>query len=103
MARKTIKRRSVKRITVAQNVRCQRIIPVEASQNTPCAARHSARWMGKTISFHLTKEQAIHLARVLLAATQEWDEIDITAFRFQRRTDGTYPVTVTSIENPEED
>jgi hypothetical protein len=27
----------------------------------------------------LSKDQAIHLARVLLAVSQEWEEIDITA------------------------
>ena len=96
-------RKSVKSLTVDQNVRCQRIIPVEDSQNTPCSGKHSARWTGKTIALHLTKDQAVHLARVLLAATQEWNEIDVTAFRLQRRADGTYPVTVTSAESPEED
>ena len=37
------------------------------------------------------------MARVLLAVTQEWDEIDITGFRFRRRQeDGTYLLTVPS-------
>ena len=40
---------------------------------------------------------AIHLARVLLAASQEWEEIDIKAWRvYKRQTDNTYNVTVTS-------
>jgi hypothetical protein len=51
----------------------------------------------QTVGLRLTREQALHLARVLLAVTQEWVEIDITAYRFKRRSsDGTYPVTVTS-------
>jgi hypothetical protein len=51
----------------------------------------------QTVGTKLTREQAIHLARVLLAVTQEWDEVDITARRFERRqSDGTYSVTVTS-------
>jgi hypothetical protein len=46
----------------------------------------------------LNKDQAIELARALLAATQEWEEIDITAYRFEKsRADGTYLVTVTSM------
>jgi hypothetical protein len=94
-------RSSVKKITVNQNVRCERIIPVENSINTPCPANHSKLWKGNTVAFQLTKEQAVQLARVLLAATQEWDHISITAFRYQRRKDGTYPVTVTSVVEPE--
>jgi len=49
-----------------------------------------------TVGFSLSKDEAIHLARVLLAATQEWDTIDVTVFRRQKRSDGTFPVTVTS-------
>jgi hypothetical protein len=50
----------------------------------------------KTVGFKLTAEQAIHLARVLLAVSQEWSEIDVTAWRFaKRKRDGTYTITVT--------
>lgn len=77
-------RKTVKSLTVQQNVRCQRVRPV-------------AKANADTVGFTLTKDQAIHLARVLLAATQEWDTIDVTGFRLQKRkSDGTYPVTVTS-------
>jgi len=42
-------------------------------------------------------EQAIHLARVLLAVTQDWEEVDITGYRFEKRQqDGTYRLTITS-------
>ncbi len=45
----------------------------------------------------MTRDQAVLLARVLLAVSQEWDEIDVTAYRFERRkSDGTYHITVTS-------
>ena len=53
----------------------------------------------KTVGIKLSKDQAIHLARVLLAVTQDWDIIDITAYRFERRkSDGTYHITVTSYQ-----
>ena len=81
------KRKSVKRVIVDQNVRCQRIFPIEESKTGLCSAKHSTRWTGKTIALQMTKDQAVHLARALLAATQEWNEIDITAFRFQRRAE----------------
>src|SRR5687767_13540294 len=56
----------------------------------------------QTIGIRLNREQAIHLARVLLAVTQEWDEIDITGYRFRRRQDdGTYLLTVTSMVEAE--
>lgn len=75
-------RKSVKSLTIDQNVRCQKIYPVEKVDPD-------------TVGFVLTKDQAIHLARVLLAATQECDLMDVTAFRRQQRSDGTFPVTVT--------
>lgn len=81
-------RKSPKSITIDPNVRCQRIYPVE---NTNKNVRDL-----KTVGIKLTREQAIHLARVLLAAAQDWDEIDITAYRFKKRqSDGTYHITVT--------
>jgi hypothetical protein len=81
-------RKSVKSLTIDQNVRCKRIYPVEGSVKTIADLQ--------TVGFALTRDQAIHLARVLLAATQEWDAIDVTAFRLRERSDGTFPVTVTS-------
>ena len=93
---------TLKKLIIDSNVRCERIIPVADSINTPCPAKHSKAWKGSTIALQLTKDQAIQLARVLLAATQEWDHVNITAFRYQkRRSDGTYPVTVTSEIEPE--
>jgi hypothetical protein len=51
----------------------------------------------QTVGFHLSREQALHLARVLLAVTQDWNEVDITGYRLERRrSDGTYSITVTS-------
>jgi hypothetical protein len=97
-------RKSVKQITVDQNVRTRRIYPIEETINPPCPARHSKSWKGDTVAFSLTKEQAIHLARVLLAATQEWDEIDVVAWRRKKRnSDDTYPITVTSaVDTPDD-
>ncbi len=83
-------RKSVKSLTINQNVECQRIYPVEGSEKT-IEGLH-------TIGFVLTKEQAIHLARVLLAATQDWDTIDITGFRLRPRSNGTFSITVTNFQ-----
>jgi hypothetical protein len=90
-ARKEVRsmpRKSVKSLTIDQNVRCQKIYPVEGTLKTTAEL--------KTVAFALTKKEAIHLARVLLAATQAWDDILVTGFRMQKRGDGTYPITVTS-------
>lgn len=84
-------RKSPQSININPNVRCQRIYPVENTNKNVSDL--------KTIGFKLTKEQAIHLARVLLAVSQEWDEIDITGYRFnKRRSDGTYHITITSYQ-----
>jgi hypothetical protein len=91
-----MKRQSAKAITIETNVRCVRVYPTESTKRTMADL--------KTVGIRLTKEQALHLARVLLAVTQEWDVIDITAYRLRRRhEDSTYTITVTSlIENAEE-
>lgn len=82
-------RRSIQSVTVDPNVRCRRIYPAEDSKRQTSDL--------KTVGLVLTSDQAIHLARVLLAAAQDWEEIEITAYRFsKRKTDGTYHITVTS-------
>jgi hypothetical protein len=86
------KRRTTTSIKINPNVRCLRIYPVEDHpDNTKTIAEL------KTVGIKLSREQAIHLARVLLAAAQEWDEVDVTAWRvYKRKSDGTYNVTVTA-------
>ncbi len=90
MARKT-----VSSIKIDINLGCQRIYPVEDKKN-------SAKTIAdrKTVGLKLSREQAVHLARVLLVASQEWQAVDITAYR-QKRSDGTYHVTVTTAEQSE--
>jgi hypothetical protein len=83
-----VTRRSVGNITINPNVRCNRLYPVEGTRKTVESL--------KTIGIRLNRDQAIHLARALLAASQEWDDIDITGYRLERRTsDRTYHVTIT--------
>ena len=62
-------------IKVDPSVRCRRIYPVEDNLN-----RSKNIGELKTVGIKLTREQAVHLARVFLAAAQDWDEIDMTAF-----------------------
>jgi hypothetical protein len=84
-----MKRQSARAISIDSNVRCDRIYPTEDTKRTVDDLQ--------TVGIKLNREQAIHLARVLLAVTQEWDEVDITAYRFRKRQDdGTYLITVTS-------
>jgi hypothetical protein len=83
------KRQSASAVSVDTNVRCLRIYPTEETSRTVADLQ--------TIGIRLSKKQAVHLARVLLVVTQEWDEVDITAYRFEkRRADGTYRLTITS-------
>ena len=78
-------------LRVDPNVRCLRIYPVETTSKTVDKL--------KTIGIKLSQDQAIHLARVLLAMSQEAREIEITGYRFdQRKSDGTYHLTITSMK-----
>jgi hypothetical protein len=94
-----MKRQSARSVSIDTNVRCERIYPTEDTKRTVADLQ--------TVGIKLTKDQAIHLARVLLAVTQQWDEVDVTAYRFRKRQeDGTYSVTVTSkveVEGQRED
>jgi len=87
-------RKSATSLNIDPNVRCNRIYPTEASKKSLAEL--------KTIGIKLSKDQAIHLARVLLAAAYEWEEIDITGWRFEKRNaDGTYHLTITSLVDEE--
>lgn len=84
-------RESATSISINPNVRCLRVYPVETSNKTLADL--------KTVGIRLNREQAIHLARVLLAVTQKWDHLELTAYRANpRQSDGTYQVTVTSYQ-----
>lgn len=84
-------RKSPKEVTIDANLRCLRIYPTEATRKTTPQL--------KTVGFKLSRDQAVAMARVLLAVTQEWKTIDVTAYRFDKRhSDGTYHITVTSFE-----
>jgi len=84
-------RKSPSNIVIDPNVRCLRIYPIEDTNK-------NVRDL-KTVGIKLNREQAIHFARVLLAVSQEWEEIDITAYRFEKRkNDGTYHITVTHFQ-----
>lgn len=92
MKKSSKKRQAASSIKINSNVRCQRIYPVEDRGD-----RGKTIADLKTVGIKLSREQAVHLARVLLAAAQDWNEIDITAWRiYKRQSDGTYNVTVTS-------
>ena len=83
-------RKNVRSITIDSNIRCLRVYPIQGTKKNVDDL--------KTIGIKLDKEQAIKFSRVLLAATEEWETIDITAYRTTpRKKDGTYQVTITSV------
>jgi hypothetical protein len=83
-------RKSATSVTISPKLRCQRIYPVQGTKKTVTEL--------KTVGFKLTRDQAINLARVLLAVSQNWKAIDVTAFRSKKFTDGTFPITVTTVD-----
>ena len=84
----------MKRVTststrIDPNVRCHRVYP---TIDTKRSMKDLA-----TVGFKLDRNQAIHLARVLLAITQDHKEVDVTAYRNPpRKSDNTFKITVTS-------
>ena len=93
---KTLKKRSyASNIKINGNIKCQRVYPVEDE-----GSRNKTIQDLQTIGIKLSSDQAIKLARVLLAVSQEWNEIDLTAWR-KRQSSGEYKLTVTSMVEPE--
>ena len=83
-------RQTVGSVTIDKNVRPERVYPTAETRLTDLSRM-------KTVGIRLSKTQAIHLARVLLAASQDWDELEITAYRLRpRKSDSTYQVMVTT-------
>lgn len=83
-------RKSPGAVKINPNLRCARIYPVENTHKDVAELQ--------TIGIKLKREQAIDLARVLLAVSQDWKEIDLTAYRFEKRkSDGTYHITITTM------
>lgn len=81
-------RKTATSVRVDPNVRCLRIYPIKGSAKEINNLQ--------PVGLRLSSEQAVHLARVLLAMSQDYAFIDITARRFeQRKSDGTFGITVT--------
>lgn len=79
-------------IKVDGNVRCLRLYPTKGTKRTVENL--------ETVGIKMNREQAIQLARVLLAVSQDWEEVDITGYRLRpRKSDGTFGVTVTGYVN----
>ncbi len=81
-------RQSPRSIILNPNVRCQQVYPTPGSNRSLQTLQ--------TFGIKMTREQAIHFARVLLAVTQDWEEIEITVYRLKQRKDGTHQITVTT-------
>ena len=84
-------RQAASHLKIPPNIRCQKVTPKKGSKKQLPEL--------KTVGFTLSKEQAVHLAITLLAASRNWDTIDVTAYRFnKRKSDGTHIITVTSFQ-----
>ena len=82
-------RESAKQFAVDPNIRCAKVYPVIGSSKSVSSL--------KTVGIKLTRAQAVHLAQVLLAVAEKWDDIDVTAYRDPRQSDSTHHITVTSL------
>jgi hypothetical protein len=84
-------------LTIDTHIRCLQVFPKEED-----AAYKDLDTMG----VRLSREEALHLARAILAATQEWEEVELVVHRFdKRKSDNTYLLSVVpehhEVEDPE--
>lgn len=90
-------KKPVTSLTIDTHVRCLQIFPKE---------KEAAYKELKTMGVKLSRQEALHLARAILAATQEWEEVELVVHRFdKRKSDNTYLLSVVpehhEIEDPE--
>jgi hypothetical protein len=73
-------------LTIDTHVRCQQIFPKE---------NEAAYKELETMGVKLSRGEALHLARAILAATQDWEAVELVVHRFdKRKSDNTYLLTV---------
>ena len=82
-------RESVKQLGFDSNTHCTKVYPVIGSPKSILNL--------KSIVIKLSPTQAAHLAEALLAASREWKDIDITAYRAPNKSDGLHHLTVTGL------
>lgn len=88
-------KKTLSSLTIDMHVRCQQVFP----QESEAAYREL-----KTMGVRLSREEALHLARAILAATQEWEEVELVVHRFDRRpSDRTYLLAVVPEHHEVED
>lgn len=84
-------RKSAGQVRIKPNLRCLKVYPTTETSKSVADL--------KTVGIKLSRVQAIEMARVLLAVSQDWNEIDVTAYRQNsRRSDGTFQITITSFQ-----
>ena len=84
-------------LTIDTHVRCLQVFPKE---------KQAAYKDLKTMGVKLSREEALHLARAILAATQDWQEVELVVHRFdKRKSDNTYLLSVVpehhEVDDPE--
>jgi hypothetical protein len=92
-----VPKKPITSLTIDTHVRCRQIFPKE---------KDAAYKALETMGVRLTREEALHLARAILAATQEWEEVELVVHRFdKRKSDNTYLLSVVpehhEVEDPE--
>jgi hypothetical protein len=90
-------KKTITSLTIDTHVRCLQIFPKE---------KEAAYKELATMGVKLSREEALHLARAILAATQEWEEVELVVHRFDKRnSDNTYLLSVVpehhEVEDPE--
>ena len=86
-----MRRVSAANVRLNPNLRALAVYPQKGTAKTMTTLQ--------TVGIRLSREQAVDLAKLLLALSQDHEQVDITAGRdSKRKSDGTFKVTVTSAE-----
>ncbi len=90
-------RKTLTSLTIDTHIRCLQVFPKEKEATYKDL---------ETMGVKLSREEALHLARAILAATQEWEEVELVVHRFdKRKSDNTYLLSVVpehhEVDDPE--
>lgn len=79
-------KKSLTSLSIDMHIRCRQIFPPE---------NEAAYKNMETMGVKLSREEALRLARAVLAATQDWQEVELVVHRFDKRpSDRSYLLTV---------
>jgi hypothetical protein len=86
-------------LSIKRTGECLSVQP-EFTQDSHCAGNHSTKWKGSTVGFHMSPEQALELAEILVAVSRRAErgqQIAVIVHRDTRRHSGKHRIQIHAV------